>query len=256
MKSSINWVFTQCKAWAWLTLPSAALLILVTAPAGAAELQKLRGHVPAAVARLAPVGQLPGSQRLNLAIGLPLRNREALTNLLHDLYDPTSPIFRQYLTPQQFTARFGPSEEDYQAVIAFARANGLTVTVKHSNRVLLDVSGSVADIEKAFQVTLRVYQHPVEKRTFYAPDAEPSVGTTVPILDISGLDNYSIPLPALHRMPISASPVPASGSGPSGSYLGYDFRNAYATSWLTRTWLACQTCLWRTSYWMGSTECR
>ena len=56
MKSPIKWIFTQCEALARLTLPCAALIVFVTAPAGAAELQKLRGHVPAAVARLAPVG--------------------------------------------------------------------------------------------------------------------------------------------------------------------------------------------------------
>jgi subtilase family serine protease len=52
----------------------------------------------------------------------------------------------------------------------------------------LEVSGSVADIEKAFQVTLGVYQHPREARTFYAPEAEPSLDLAVPVLHISGLD--------------------------------------------------------------------
>jgi hypothetical protein len=38
-------------------------------------------------------------------------------------------------------------------------------------------------------VTLRVYQHPTEKRMFHAPAAEPSLNLAVPILSISGLDN-------------------------------------------------------------------
>ncbi len=57
-------------------------------------------------------------------MGLPLRNKEALTNLLHELYDPASPNYRQFLTPEQFAEQFGPSEADYQAVIAFANAQG------------------------------------------------------------------------------------------------------------------------------------
>src|SRR5437899_2426678 len=49
----------------------------------AAPRQGLSGHhVPAAVARLVPAGSLPGSQRLNLAIGLPLRNEQELDALL------------------------------------------------------------------------------------------------------------------------------------------------------------------------------
>ena len=54
---------------------------------------------------------------MKLAIGLPLRNQEALTNLLQQLYDPSSPNYRHYLTPEEFTAQFGPTEQDYQKVI-------------------------------------------------------------------------------------------------------------------------------------------
>src|SRR6266566_3036034 len=85
----------------------------------AADRQVLHGHVPDAIARLAPVERLPASQRIHLAIGLPLRNRSALTNLLQQIYDPASPSFHHYLTPEQFTEQFGPTEQDYQAVIAF-----------------------------------------------------------------------------------------------------------------------------------------
>ena len=91
--------------------------------------------------------------------------------MLKELYDPAHPNYRHYLTPDEFAARFGPSEQDYQAVMAFAQAQGLVVRQTHPNRTLLDVSGSAADIERALHVTLRVYQHPAEGRTFYAPRA-------------------------------------------------------------------------------------
>jgi kumamolisin len=89
------------------------------------------GHVPAAVARLMPAGSLPSTQRLNLAIGLPLRNEQELDALLQQLYDPASPNYHRYLTPEEFTARFGPTEKDYQALMDFAKSNRLTVTVTH-----------------------------------------------------------------------------------------------------------------------------
>jgi subtilase family serine protease len=175
------------------------------------------------------MGRFPGTNRLNLAMGLPLRNEEALDNLLQQIYDPASPNFRQYLTPEQFTEMFGPTEQDYQAVIDFAKTNDLTVTGMSANRVLLDVSGSVADIEKAFQVTLRTYRHPKENRMFYAPDAEPSVDVAVPILHISGLDNFELPHPKLKIEPAAqtAGMTPNAGSGPGGGYMGNDFRAAY-----------------------------
>ena len=94
--------------------------------------------------------------QLDLAIGLPLRNTQALTNFLEALYDPSSPNLRNYLTPEQFTAQFGPTEQDYQAVIAFAQAQGFTVTATHPNRMLLGVRATVAGVERAFGVTLRL----------------------------------------------------------------------------------------------------
>jgi hypothetical protein len=77
---------------------------------------------------------------------------------------------------------------------------------------------------------MKKYRHPREARDFYAPDAEPSVDASLPILDISGLDDYSLPHPNLKRKPASLSGIntPNSGSGANGLFSGGDFRNAYA----------------------------
>lgn len=195
--------------------------------ANAAETQALRGHVPAVVAVLKAVGELQSNKPMRLAIALPLRNRQALTNFLQQLYEPGSPGFRRYLTSQQFAERFGPTKEDYQGLMDFAKAQGLTVTGTYSNRALLDVSGTVASVERTFHVHLHVYQHPTESRTFYAPDTEPSVDTAIPILEVRGLNNYILPRPMLHRLAKPTNAKPNMGSGPGGTFMGNDFRNAY-----------------------------
>ena len=207
-------------AVSWLLFPKSA---------EAAGRQWLHGHVPAAVRSSPSLGRLAASEQLDLTIGLPLRNQAALTNLLRQICDPASPRYHQYLTPEQFTEMFGPSAGDYQALIDFARTNGLAVTGTHPNRLLLDVSAPVAEVEKALHVTLRLYRHPREARTFYAPDTEPSVDLAIPVMDISGLDDFVIPHPmSLKPVPANRAPVPAGGSGPGGNYRGADFRKAYA----------------------------
>ena len=172
------------------------------------------------------LNRLPAPQSLRLNIALPLRNESELDDLLQELYDSQSPSFHQFLSVQEFTERFGPTEEDYAAVIRFARQNGLTVTGTSPNRMVVDVTGSVADIERAFHVNMGVYQHPTEERPFYAPDQEPTPDLPFPLWHITGLDNFSIPHPAsLRRAPEAKGGT--TGSGPSGYFIGSDMRAAY-----------------------------
>lgn len=209
----------------------AMLLIGPIATGAAANLQTLARHLPASAARLQPIGQLDRSRSLNFSIALPLRNQGELADLLKRLYDPASVDFRKFLTPAQFAERFGPAEQDYAALVTFIKANGLKVRAEHPNRTLLDIRGTVPDIEKAFHVTMRIYRHPVDARTFYAPDADPTLDAPVPILSVCGLDDYTLPSPKnLRVIPAETgqSVAPNGGSGPGGTYLGNDFRAAYA----------------------------
>jgi hypothetical protein len=158
-----------------------------------------------------------------------LRNPQGLSDFLRDLYDPASPSFHQFLTPDQFTERFGPTEEDYQTVINFFQTNGFRISATHPNRLILDVSGSVADIERSFKVSMNVYQHPKQARTFYSPDRELTFDARLPILHIQGLDNFVVPRPLSHiESPAERVARPMVGTGPGGSYMGADFRTAYA----------------------------
>jgi subtilase family serine protease len=75
------------------------------------------------------VGQLPTTQSMRLVLVLPLRNQEALDKLLQELSDPSSLSYRQFLTVEEFTAMFGPSQAAYDAVIRFAEANGFNWSV-------------------------------------------------------------------------------------------------------------------------------
>ena len=199
------------------------------------ERTTLRGHVPRVVARLQASGRLPADTNLDLAIGLPLRNRQALTNLLDQLYDPAGTNYHKFLTSAEFTRRFGPTEADYQAVMDFARTSGFLVTGTHANRVLLDVRASVGRIETAFRTVLRVYPRPAGAGEFYSPEIEPSVPSGVPIQDLSGLDNFEPPHPLDLRLKAVGREAGgvvvtsnATGSGPGGDFTGKDFRAAYA----------------------------
>jgi hypothetical protein len=207
----------------------AALFVGAACPASAQTLKSLPGHVPQAVSRLTDVGDVPSTNRLSLALGLPVRDEPGLDKFLGELHDPASPNFRRYLTTEEFTARFGATEKQYNEVIQFARQHNLRVTGTHASRLVLDVEGSAADVQRAFQISLKNWQHPREGRKFFAPVGEPVLDVGLPIARISGLDNYAMRRPKLVRKPqaVSNTVAPRAGSSPNGSFMGYDFRKAY-----------------------------
>ncbi len=182
-------------------------------------------------------GRLPGNQVLQLDLVLPLRDPAGLKAFLADVYDPKSPNYRQFLTPTEFTARFGPTADDYETVVRFANTYGFQVVGGSRDGMLVQVKGTVSNIEAAFHVNMGTYQHPTENRVFYSPDREPTADLPFNLWHISGLDNYSIPKPmyvkkadyaAAHG--IEAEKVVShatTGSGPSASFLGSDMRAAY-----------------------------
>jgi uncharacterized repeat protein (TIGR01451 family) len=209
----------------------ALLALALPGMAAAQQMKRLGGHVPSAVSRLhlQPIGELPADTNLNLAISLPVQNESGLNSLLSQIYDPASTNYHHYLQPGEFARNFGPSPADYQKVMDFAKAHNLAVLCSYSNRMLLDVSGKASDIENAFQVKLRTYHDPIKNRSFYAPDTDPVVDSSVPIGRVSGLDNYVVPRPAYVRNNVNIKPSVKAGlgSGPFGTYMGTDFRAAY-----------------------------
>jgi kumamolisin len=182
-------------------------------------------------------GRLPAIETMQLDIVLPLRDSGGLESFLKDVYNPSSSSYRHFLTVPEFTERFGPSQANYDAVVAYAKANGLTVVGGSRDGMDVQVKGPVYAVESAFHLTMNSYQHPTENRAFYAPDREPTTNLPFALWHISGLDNFSTPHPMLMKRSdfanahgIDTKDVVShatTGSGPSASFLGSDMRAAY-----------------------------
>src|SRR5262249_27014047 len=139
----------------------------------------------------------------------------------------SSPSYRHFLTSKEFMQRFGPSQDDYDELIRFGKVSGFTFVAGSREGMDVQFRASVAAVEKAFHVTMNVYQHPTENRTFFGPDREPTPNLAIALWHISGLDNFSIPRPlAKHRNAEWQSNV-VKGSCPGNTYCGSDMRAAY-----------------------------
>src|ERR1700722_15442637 len=127
-------------------LTAVAILSLGTLSARSESPSVLTRHVREAVlnGKAVPEGRLPFNQTLQLDLVLPLRDSAGLERFLDDVYNPNSGVYRHFVTPKEFTERFGPTQKDYDAVLRFAAANELKVVGGSRDGMDVQVRGTVS----------------------------------------------------------------------------------------------------------------
>jgi subtilase family serine protease len=183
------------------------------------------------------------SGTLQMSVGLALRHQDQLNTLLNKLYDPASPSYRQYLSVEQFTEQFGPTQEQQQAVINYLTQQGFTITGTYPNRLMIDFSGPQSLAEQVFNVKINTYEGPAGQ-TFFANASAPTLPAYIAsyVTMISGLDDanslYHPPLIAPHAPTLDPNagncPAPGQGGGGGGifggsqvAYIPSQFAKAY-----------------------------
>lgn len=189
------------------------------------------------------LGRLDAQTPLRVGLTLPLRNPDKLAELLRRQYTPGDPLYHHFLTPPDFTAQYGPTQADYDAVAAYARSQGLTVTATSPGRTLLSVAGSSAKIEAAFGVQMSRYRLP-SGRVAFSNSAAPTLPRSVAVrlAGIAGLNNLALMHPHLRRpgtigltphAPVPISGGGGAGSGPLGGLAPNDIKYAYDLNTIT-----------------------
>lgn len=165
------------------------------------------------------MGAYNPSAKLRLAIGLNPPHMAEEEDFLKQLQDRNSPNFHKYLTPEEWNARFAPSEADEQAVVDWATQQGLTITARYPNRLMVNVEGTVDAIQKAFRVTINSYQ--VNGAAEFSNHQDPSIPANLSsiILSVDGLNSIQRMRPANPQMKgvrgPDYSPGPLRQDGPS-----------------------------------------
>jgi subtilase family serine protease len=221
-------------------LPVTFALLSVFNMAGQSQMQAPKTRHVREVTRTGEaryVQHLSSDQMMQLNLVLPLSNQAGLEAFLKTVYDPASPSYRHFLTVSQFTEQFGPTQAQYDTVVNFAITNGFEIVGGTRDGMNVQIKGPVSAVERAFHISMGIYRHPTENRTFYGPDREPTTDLPFALWHVSGLDNYSIPHPMLVKRSdyaqahgIDTAHVVShatTGSGPSASFLGSDMRAAY-----------------------------
>ena len=182
-------------------------------------------HAHVALGPTAP--SLP-MQRMILSLRLPADRRAALDRLLTEQQDPTSPNYHQWLTPEEFGARFGPASEDVALVTAWLSSHGFVIEEMAKGRTWVNFSGTAADVEGAFRVPMRDYR--VGGAWHHANAADPTIPRGLASLVAGVVSLHDFPRHPLHRRGplVAAQGLPPSYTSGSDHFLAPgDFATIY-----------------------------
>jgi subtilase family serine protease len=135
------------------------------------------------------VAKAPDSRHVDARVYLKPRNNAQLNALVDAVSDPSSPQYGQFITPEEYGARFGPTEADVNAVKSWLTGSGLRVKGVGAQRRYVALSGDVGAAQKAFGVTLRLYRYGGEQAIAPAGDLSVPQGLSDKVLGVVGLES-------------------------------------------------------------------
>src|SRR5882757_3140143 len=152
-----------------LVLPIALIVTAFSSSAQAAVQNRIAGAVNNG-SRVALSGTIGGHAKHSTDLGLAPSNTQLeslsvrfsmtaaqqadLNQLLAAQLDPSSPSYHQWLTSEQFGARFGLSSSDLANVSSWLTSQGFTITSVAKSSTFITFSGTVAQAQQAFGTTI------------------------------------------------------------------------------------------------------
>lgn len=165
-----------------------------------ADRASVRQTIPSRALRAADLGEASSDRMLSsvsLHFNLTDAQQADLTQLLADQQNPASPHYHQWLTPQQYGARFGLSSADLTKVQTWLAGKGLTVTFVAPSMTYITVSGSVRQIESAFSTTIHSLSENGEQHISNVTDPQLPSAIANLVTGITGLNDFK---PRSHAM--------------------------------------------------------
>jgi subtilase family serine protease len=131
-------------------------------------------------------------ESLSLRFSMTPAQQADLNQLLAAQLDPSSPSYHQWLTSEQFGARFGLSSSDLANVSSWLTSQGFTITSVAKSSTFITFSGTVGQVQQAFGTTIHNVSHNGEQHIANLTDPTlPSAIASV-TLAVTGLNDFKL----------------------------------------------------------------
>jgi subtilase family serine protease len=97
---------------------------------------------------------------------------DAVRGFIDDLHNPTSTKFHQWMTAEEFGRDYAPAQEDVDKITAWLESHGLSVNVVYPSRMVIDFSGTAAQVREAFHTSIRYFDVKGKKHIANASDPQ------------------------------------------------------------------------------------
>ena len=141
------------------------------------------------------IGSAPGNQTLStltMHFGMTSAQQAALTQLLVDLQNPSSPKYHQWLTPEQFKAQFGLSASDLAKITSWLTKQGFTITSTARSSTFVTFTGTVAQVQQAFGTSIHNVSIDGEQHIANLTDPVLPAAIAGVVSNISGLNDFKV----------------------------------------------------------------
>src|SRR5713226_3335726 len=122
---------------------------------------------------------------------------QAVQQFIDELQTKGSPNFHQWLTAQEFGERFGLAKPDLDAVTGWLESQGFRVNVVYPSGMLIDFSGTAAQVRKAFQTEIHHLEVKGERHVGNISDPRIPAALAPVIAGVVSLHNFR-PHPMYH----------------------------------------------------------
>ena len=179
--------------------------------------------------------------RMLLLLKRSVEEEAALQDFLAAQQDKSSPRYHQWLTPEDFGARFGPADADVQTVTQWLQQQGFTIERVYSGKTVIEFSGNASQVQAAFGAAIRNYQ--VNGHTYVANANDPQIPAALApvVAGIVSLNNFPrqshlVRAAKCPKLPGTAGPEPLYTDPGGGYFLApADFATIYNASSLYGT---------------------
>jgi hypothetical protein len=172
---------------------------LVTTPVNEAQMVTLRGNTHPMARTEFDQGAAPGSlpmQNMQLVLRRTPEQEMALEELMREQQEPSSPDFHKWVTPEEFGARFGPSDHDIKAVTSWLQSHGLQVLEVSPGRNIIQFSGTASQVEATLHTSIHSYVVRGEQHWANSNDPQIPAALADVVAGVNTLHNF-------HRKPMS-----------------------------------------------------